>query len=43
MKSMKIIYSNFDETTGISTVTILTKIGEFTGTSKLHDEDKKIS
>ena len=43
MKSMKIIYSNFDETTGISTVTILTKIGEFTGTSKLHDEDKNIS
>ena len=33
----------FDETTGISTVTILTKIGEFTGTSKLHDEDKNIS
>ena len=43
MKSMKIIYSNFDETTGISTVTILTKIGEFTGTSKLHNEDKNIS
>lgn len=43
MKSMKVIYSNFDETTGISTVTILTKIGEFTGTSKLHDEDKNIS
>ena len=43
MKSMKIIYSNFDKTTGISTVTILTKIGEFTGTSKLHDEDKNIS
>ena len=33
--------SSFDETTGISTVTIKTKIGTFTGSSYLQDEDKE--
>ena len=37
------IKSNFDEITGISEVTIATDIGEFSGTSKLHDEDRNIS
>lgn len=37
------IKSNFDETTGISEVTIATDIGEFSGISKLHDEDRNIS
>lgn len=40
---IKMIKSNFDETTGISEVTIATDIGEFIGTSKLHDEDRSIS
>lgn len=38
---IKIINSNFDKKTGISTVTILTDLGKFTGISKLHEEDKK--
>lgn len=40
---IKMIKSNFDEETGISEVTIATDIGEFTGISKLHDEDRNIS
>ncbi len=40
---IKMIKSNFDEITGISKVTIATDIGEFSGTSKLHDEDRNIS
>ena len=40
---IKMIKSNFDEITGISEVTIMTDIGEFTGTSKLHEEDRNIS
>ena len=40
---IKMIKSNFDEITGISEVTIATDIGEFFGTSKLHDEDRNIS
>lgn len=40
---IKMIYSNFDENTGISEVTIMTDIGEFKGTSKLHEEDRNIS
>lgn len=40
---IKMIYSNFDEKTGISEVTIMTDIGEFKGTSKLHEEDRNIS
>lgn len=40
---IKMIKSNFDEITGISEVTIVTDIGEFSGTSKLHDEDRNIS
>ena len=37
----KLIYSNFDPETGISTVTIQNKYGHFTGTAKLDEEDKK--
>lgn len=40
---IKMIYSNFDENTGISEVIIMTDIGEFKGTSKLHEEDRNIS
>lgn len=40
---IKMIKSNFDEITGISEVTIATDIGEFSGTSKLHYEDRNIS
>ena len=40
---IKMIKSNFDEITGISEVTIATDIGEFSGISKLHDEDRNIS
>ena len=35
----RIKYANFDETTGISTVTLTTPYGDFTGTSKLHEAD----
>lgn len=37
---IKIIKSNFDKETGISTVTIKTDLGRFVGLSKLHEEDK---
>lgn len=37
----KLKYANFDETTGISTVTISTPYGDFTGTSKLREADAK--
>ena len=40
---IKMVKSNFDEITGISEVTIATDIGEFSGTSNLHDEDRNIS
>lgn len=40
---IKLIYSNFDENTGISTAIIQTNLGQFTGTSKLHEEDRVIS
>lgn len=40
---IKMTYSNFDENTGISEVIIMTDIGEFKGTSKLHEEDRNIS
>ena len=43
MKSIKLIYSNFDEDTGISRVIIRTDLGDFEGSSKLHEEDRKIS
>ncbi len=43
LMKIKMIYSNFDENTGISEVTIMTDIGEFKGTSKLHEEDRNIS
>ena len=43
MKRIKLIYSNFDEDTGISRVIIRTDLGDFEGSSKLHEEDKKIS
>ena len=40
---IKLLNSNYDENTGISNVTILTDYGEFSATSKLHEEDKYIS
>ena len=40
---IKLTKSNFDEETGISNVVISTDLGEFNGTSKLHDEDRNIS
>lgn len=40
MKRTKIIYSNYDNNTGVSTITIQTPKGRFTGISLLHDEDK---
>lgn len=39
----KMIYSNYNEITGISTVTLSTDLGEFTGTAKLHEEDREIA
>lgn len=43
MSKVKLIHSNFDPETGISTATIRTDMGDFTGTSKLHEEDRSIS
>lgn len=40
---MKIINSNYDEQTGISTVTIGTKYGQFTGKARLHPNDITIA
>lgn len=40
---IKLLNSNYDENTGISNVTILTEYGQFSGTSKLHEEDRYIS
>lgn len=40
---VKLIYSHFDEESGISTAIINTDYGQFKGTSKLHEEDKNIS
>lgn len=37
---IKIIKSDFDRKTGISTVIIQTNLGKFIGLSKLHEEDK---
>ena len=34
--------ANFDENTGISTVTITTFLGDFLGKSKLHEEDRDL-
>ena len=39
----KILYSNYDNNTGVSTVTIQTKYGIFTGTAKIHPDDKNYS
>lgn len=39
MKKIKVISSNFNEETGVSTVTIRTSLGEFTGEAILHPED----
>ena len=35
----KLVYSDFNKITGISTVTLSTDLGEFTGTAKLHEDD----
>ena len=40
---IKLLSSNYDEETGISVASIQTDYGIFTGTSKLHEEDKHIS
>ena len=40
---IKLTKSNFHVETGISNVVISTDLGEFNGTSKLHDEDRNIS
>lgn len=39
----KILYSNYSTSTGVSTVTIQTKYGTFTGTAKIHPDDKDYS
>ena len=39
----KILYSNYNTSTGVSTVTIQTKYGTFTGTAKVHPDDKDYS
>lgn len=39
--NLKTIDSAFDENTGISKTTILTDIGKFTGSAKLHPDDKE--
>ena len=38
-KTINLVYANFDKKTGISTVTINTPLGEFTGRSKMHLQD----
>ena len=43
MSTIKLLQSNFDEETGISSVTIGTDYGQFHATSKLHNEDLDIS
>lgn len=37
---IRICHSEFNSATGISTVTIRTKLGKFTGKTKLHSDDK---
>ena len=37
----KLVNSNFDKETGISSATIATELGFFTGYSRLHEEDKQ--
>ena len=37
----KIKSSNYDEVSGVSIVTILTELGEFTGVARLHEDDKE--
>ena len=39
----KILYSNYNTNTGVSTATIQTKYGIFTGTAKIHPNDKDYS
>jgi hypothetical protein len=43
MSTIRLLNSNFDEATGVSSVTIATDYGLFSATSKLHDEDLDIS
>lgn len=40
--STKLFKHNFDPDTGISTVTLKSKRGLFTGTAKVHPEDKEV-
>ena len=37
---MKLVYSNFDKETGISTVILQNRNGRYIGTARLHPEDK---
>lgn len=39
----RVISSNYDKDTGVSTVTILTDRGEFTGVSRLQESDKDVA
>ena len=42
MNNIKLVYSNYDEETGISTVRIQTPEGTFKGKSRLHPKDKNV-
>lgn len=37
----KIKNANYDEVSGVSIVTILSELGEFTGVARLHEDDKE--
>jgi pantothenate synthetase len=37
----KVKMANYDKTSGVSIVTIITELGEFTGVSRLHEDDKE--
>lgn len=41
--NIKTIISDYNESTGLSTVIIATDLGEFEGYAQLHDEDKEIA
>lgn len=43
MNNIKLVYSNYDEETGISTVRIQTPEGTFKGKSRLHPKDKNVA
>lgn len=43
MNNIKLVYSNYDEETGISTVRIQTPEGTFKGKARLHPKDKNVA